>query len=484
MSGLSGLSGLSGIFGRPSNDLLTSLIAYWKLDEASGNGEDAHIYDFDLTDSNTVTTATGLVYPAARQFTAANTEKLFRQNESLLLSGDFDFTFACYFYADSMGASGRTIVQDVNGGFWLNLNTFSANKLCWTIFNTSATAFTATFGTDITLSGWYSAIGWYKASTKEVGLQVNSATPVTATLTGTPRVGVAPEFSLGASSARPWDGRIGPSAFWRRLLTTEEKAAWVAGLPYINMQYLVPPQRDVFIIAGQSNASGRGTSNQVWSHATLIPLMYGNDNRIKKLADPTDSPTGQADAVSSDISPAAAGSVWPLVATDLMATTGRATVFVPCAKGGTSITQWLPGADHQDRTTLYGSMVYRTLQAAQYGTLRLAVWWQGETDALAGMSQATYNAHLDTIANAYYVDTGIKLMACKFQTCGGISDADELKINAAIAEAWSDNPNVLTGADLTGITADSGDQLHLNSNGNLSSAAALIGTAIKARLGW
>lgn len=37
---------------------------------------------------------------------------------------------------------------------------------------------------------------------------------------------------------------------------------------------------------------------------------------------------------------------------------------------------------------------------------------------------------------------------------------------------------------LTGITADSGDQLHLNSNGNLSSAAALIGTAIKARLGW
>lgn len=50
--------------------LLTSLIAHWKLDEASGTRNDSHGTNH-LTDNNTVTTATAKLGTNAAQFTAA-----------------------------------------------------------------------------------------------------------------------------------------------------------------------------------------------------------------------------------------------------------------------------------------------------------------------------------------------------------------------------------------------------------------------------
>jgi hypothetical protein len=239
---------------------------------------------------------------------------------------------------------------------------------------------------------------------------------------------------------------------------------------------------NVFLIAGQSNASGRGTNSQSWSHATLTPWLFDNAYTFRILADPTDSAIGQVDAVSNDSSEAA-GSVWPLVATSLLASTNARCGFVPCAKGATSITAWLPGADRQDRTTLYGSMIYRATQVMLLtGTsIKAVLWWQGESDAIAGMSQATYNAHLDTLTNAIASDLGCKLMAAKLQTCSG---ADVTTVNAAIAEAWADNPNVLIGPDLSGLSTAPDDLYHLITDAKLASAASLWWDAIKAVFGY
>lgn len=234
---------------------------------------------------------------------------------------------------------------------------------------------------------------------------------------------------------------------------------------------------DTFIIAGQSNGSGRGTNSQVWSPGLGFPaLNFANDYTLKALADPYDSPSGQIDTVSSDTSPAAAGSVWPLVANSFLANVRKRVLFVPCAKGGVSITSWLPGANHQNRATLYGSMVYRALRAG--GNLKCVMWWQGETDAINGMTQATYNGYLDTIANAVQADLGIPLMACKLQNSSGIADANEAAINAAIAEAWADNANVLQGPDLSDLGSD--DAYHLQSDAKLLTAAGRWWTAIAA----
>jgi hypothetical protein len=95
---------------------------------------------------------------------------------------------------------------------------------------------------------------------------------------------------------------------------------------------------DIYVVAGQSNASGRGSALASYSHPVLRAALFGNDDRWKDLADPVDDATGQVDRVSAD--PGAGGSVWPRVATELMAAEGVPVAFVPCAKIGTPIRKW------------------------------------------------------------------------------------------------------------------------------------------------
>lgn len=233
---------------------------------------------------------------------------------------------------------------------------------------------------------------------------------------------------------------------------------------------------EVFVIAGQSNASGRGTNNQGYSHPELKAGVFKNNYTWTELADPTDAdPT--TDTVSADSG--AGGSVWPGLASRIIVSRRLPVAFVPTAKGGSSITEWLPGANHQNRATLYGSMVYRALQA---GGVRCVLWWQGETDALVAMSQATYNGHLDTIANAIQADLGVKLMPCLLQNSSGITDADEQKIRDATSEAWGDNSNVLAGPDLSTLASD--DTFHLTTNAKIITAAVRWWRAIQAAFGW
>lgn len=234
---------------------------------------------------------------------------------------------------------------------------------------------------------------------------------------------------------------------------------------------------DIFVVAGQSNASGRGTNNQTYSHATLKAALYGNDYTWKELSDPTDSPTNQADTVSSDSSPAAAGSPWPLLATLIMADQGVPVAFVPAAKGGSVITSWLPDTDRSLRSTLYGSMNYR----AGLTGAKCVLWWQGENDALAQMDQTTYNGHLDTVADAVNTDLGVKLMPCKLQHMTTVPDADQTPVNAAIAEAWADNANVLEGPDFSDITP-SVDGLHMKTDAELQTTAERWWAALEAAL--
>lgn len=236
----------------------------------------------------------------------------------------------------------------------------------------------------------------------------------------------------------------------------------------------------------QSNGSGRGVINQLYS-STAIPAaqMFGNDYVLKAVADPTDGNVGQVDSVSDDA--AAAGSIWPLTLSrmlDYWSSIGEPipeVVFIPCAKGGTSITQWLPGADHLDRSTLYGSALYRARQAGtgQPGVLTVVQRIQGETDAAAGMSQATYEGHLATLAAAVHADFGCNLVVSKFPYCSSANaNAGQAAIWAAIDAAWATN-NIRPGADLSTIRVDSGDGLHMAGNLPLSVAADKMVTALQ-----
>ena len=95
---------------------------------------------------------------------------------------------------------------------------------------------------------------------------------------------------------------------------------------------------DIYVVAGQSNASGRSPTLLTCADPSLTAMVFGNDYRWHALADPVDSPVGQIDVVSRD--DAAGGSVWPLVAQDLMAAERAPVAFVPCARIGSGIRGW------------------------------------------------------------------------------------------------------------------------------------------------
>lgn len=134
---------------------------------------------------------------------------------------------------------------------------------------------------------------------------------------------------------------------------------------------------DVFILAGQSNMSGRGLPSDLTdAERTPDPAirLYGNDGRWHDAVDPLDDAAGQIDAVSADVQAAVGPGLF--FARALHRVRFRPIVLVPCAKGGSAIGQWTPGGA---RDTLYGSCIARAREAG--GHLAGILWYQGETDA-------------------------------------------------------------------------------------------------------
>ena len=212
-----------------------------------------------------------------------------------------------------------------------------------------------------------------------------------------------------------------------------------------------------FAIAGQSNAAGYGNgANYYYSASGIMPTLFGNDYNWKELLDPTDSATNQVDTVSSDLS--CSGSAWTVLSTYLLQVLGYPVEFIPCALTSTSMASWQPGADHQNRATLYGSMVYRSLQS---GGVNAVLFWQGENDAIQETTEATYNAGMDTLADAIWTDLGCKLIPCTiFDMDNAPYIADNTAVNNAIRTAWSDNSHIVAGPDFADIKASELTGIH------------------------
>ena len=233
---------------------------------------------------------------------------------------------------------------------------------------------------------------------------------------------------------------------------------------------------DVYVIAGQSNAMGPGPSNQTnaWGLSHLFTKVY----TWGPHGDPTDSSQlGATDAVALNNLSGAGGSMWPLLAGHFATNgLGLPIAFVPCAKDGSSSAQWLPNGGPTNRSSLYGSMVWRAKYAV--GGVKAVLWWQGEYEAVSFAYQWYYYSNFTRFSSNVMADMGVKVMPCKLQHCTGILDADQNSVNAAIAQAWAEDSNTLRGPDLTGLTSD--DTVHLKSDANLSAAGALWWEALKA----
>ncbi len=242
---------------------------------------------------------------------------------------------------------------------------------------------------------------------------------------------------------------------------------------------------DVFVIAGQSNAAGHGNNNQTYAAPALKATFFGYDYHWKQLLDPAGDSTGSIETGVpwSNACTSPSGSVWPLVATAIMAYTRAPVAFITCAQDGIGLvsssgiaTQYIPlPTDHQDRTTCYGATIYRVLNAGTANGVKGILFWQGETDAQNGVTQASYYAGLQTLIAGFRADlSNAPFLNCKWQNSPGLAPpgpSNEVAIWAAIEQGWATIPGNLPGPDLTDLHAD-GSGVHVESDANLAVAAS------------
>jgi sialate O-acetylesterase len=206
---------------------------------------------------------------------------------------------------------------------------------------------------------------------------------------------------------------------------------------------------DIYVIAGQSNASGRSPYRFAVESTTITATAFGNDYQWQPLRDPTDSAARQRDLISRDLR--AGGSVWPLVASTLMRLEDVPVAFVPCARGSTAIAYWRPERSSSPaKLTLYQSMMRRI--RAVGGRVRAVLFWQGEADARLGTPRRVYERRLLRLAQAVYHDCGAPLVVAQIGNCrpDRCTATAVTGIRAAQSNAWG-RRHVVAGPQLYDI---------------------------------
>jgi len=228
-------------WGPSGNGLLNNLIAYWPGNEVAGNALDLHVNALHLTDVNTVTSNPGLVYPLARQHTAATNEYFWKVDDPFLSTGDVDFTAAQCLYMDSKPVASMASAQKWDGVMneWLMGWQVASDRFRFRVVGNEITA--NSFGAP-NLATWYLVIGWYDSVADTANVQVNNGVVDTLPAVAAP-ADTAARFAIGcvnpiAAPSQYWDGRIGPTIFWKSAAgaggvktPAERTALWNGGVP-------------------------------------------------------------------------------------------------------------------------------------------------------------------------------------------------------------------------------------------------------------
>jgi hypothetical protein len=171
---------------------------------------------------------------------------------------------------------------------------------------------------------------------------------------------------------------------------------------------------------GQSNMSGRGLLQDLPEnfpiHRSQL-YLFSNAWTWQHAVEPLDSDLGQLDAVSAD---PGAGVGPGLSFADTMAEKYPKEQFglVPCAKGGSRISQW---AVSPDRSTLYGSCLQRIKAAQKQGKIKGILWYQGETDSNTEENANLWPSRFATLVKSIRSDLKLPKLPVVFAQIGPLS---------------------------------------------------------------
>lgn len=133
-----------------------------------------------------------------------------------------------------------------------------------------------------------------------------------------------------------------------------------------------------YLLIGQSNMAGRGTIGDVPTIKNKNCLML-RMGRWQKMSEPINP-----DRSIFEGSPRSGVCLAASFADELANATGERIGLIPCADGGTKLSQWMPGE------VLYDHAVMMTKLAMRTSRLCGILWHQGESDCLHGEQVRTY----------------------------------------------------------------------------------------------
>jgi hypothetical protein len=214
----------------PSPALLTGLVAYWNLDEASGTTRVGSV-GFNLSDVNTVGSTTGKVGNAA-DFETSQDAHLGATDAAASVvdfSGNQDFTIA--FWARFESQPGTMFIinkyrSDVAQRSYRIDYLASADDFLFTVSG-NGMAFTDIATTaNVGLATWYFVVAWHDASADTINISINDGTAnSTAHTTGVFNSNA--NFVIGArhdnTTTQTFDGLVDELGIWNRVLTPAER---------------------------------------------------------------------------------------------------------------------------------------------------------------------------------------------------------------------------------------------------------------------
>ncbi|MDF7809513.1 sialate O-acetylesterase [Pontiellaceae bacterium B12219] len=128
---------------------------------------------------------------------------------------------------------------------------------------------------------------------------------------------------------------------------------------------------DLYLLIGQSNMAGRGPVEEQDQEIHPRVLTLNKQNEWVPAVDPI-----HFDKKGAGVGPGRSFGL-EMAKHDPSVTIG----LIPCAVGGTSISYWVPGAEHaKTKTYPYDDMLVRVRAAQERGTLKGIIWHQGESD--------------------------------------------------------------------------------------------------------
>lgn len=205
--------------------LTDNLMAYWKLNEASGDAVDSHGSN-TMTQTGTVGSQTGKLGNARGDTFDASNHFSIASNSDLVV-GDLDFTVACWVYITAKTADRVAVCRDSAGtAVFRLLYNWGSDVFFWRVYDGGGTPknlFATTFGSP-SVNTWYHLVAWHDSVANEIGITVNAGTADTVAMSTGASTGAVPNY-IGYSpfGSQTWPGRVDEYGFWKRVLTSQER---------------------------------------------------------------------------------------------------------------------------------------------------------------------------------------------------------------------------------------------------------------------